>query len=277
LKRLIDEDLPLESPLGVLAELLRSVPPLVEVPVARRSALLLRIQRAADQSTRGVLRGPPRAPLRQGPRFEAADVGANSLRVRRLVWIVGVAAMLVSAVAAATVARRYAAHSSAWTAGQVAPAAVPVGPLVLLPPPAATPRPSSETVSSLEGAPRVIDEGGASRPPSSVPDVPSARFKLSTNGIHRSPRLGDGEDPTAVLEAIAALRDRGDAARASALLAEHLRAHPRGVLSEDALALAIEAAIARHDTRAAADLGRRYLAQYPNGRYRAFASRATEP
>jgi outer membrane protein assembly factor BamD (BamD/ComL family) len=108
-------------------------------------------------------------------------------------------------------------------------------------------------------------------------ETPSVRFKLSTKGSDRSPRLGDGEDPAAVLEAIAALRDRGDAVRASALLAEHLRAHPRGVLAEDALALAIEAAIARHDTRAAGDLGRRYLTQYPNGRYRAFASRATEP
>ena len=263
MKRLVDEDLPLDSPLGALVDLVRSIPPLVEVPIARRSALLLRIQSAADQ--------------RQRPRVEAAGVGAKSLGVRRWAWAVGVGAVLVSAIATATVARRYALHSRAWTAGQVAPAVVPVEPRVLLPPPTVTPPPSSGTVSFLVDGPSVIDEGGASRLPSSSPEVPSARITLSTNGGHRSPRLGDGEDPTAVLQAIAALRDRGDAARAGALLAEHLRVHPRGVLSEDALALAIEAAIARHDTHTAADLGRRYLAQFPNGRYRAFASHAADP
>jgi len=79
-----------------------------------------------------------------------------------------------------------------------------------------------------------------------------------------------------VLASIKALRQNGDPARASALLSQYLRAHPRGVLSEDALALSIEAANAQHDSRSAAGLGRQYLAQFPKGRYRAFALQATQ-
>jgi hypothetical protein len=60
------------------------------------------------------------------------------------------------------------------------------------------------------------------------------------------------------------------------LLAQYLKAHPHGVLAEDASALSIEAALARHDTRSAAELSRRYLAQFPSGRYRAFALQSAQ-
>lgn len=83
----------------------------------------------------------------------------------------------------------------------------------------------------------------------------------------------EGEDPSQVLEAIRALRKRGDAARAQVLLDNYLTTHPGGALTEDALALAIEAASARRDPRAA-DYARRYLARFPNGRFRAIAVRA---
>ena len=126
-------------------------------------------------------------------------------------------------------------------------------------------------------APPAVDTPAVTAPPAiSTVEAPSARLKLSTHAGDKQ-RAGGGEDPTLVLEAIRALRTQGDAARASGLLSEYLRAHPRGVLSEDALALSIESAIARHDSRAAADLGRRYLAQFPNGRYRAFASQSVGP
>lgn len=81
-----------------------------------------------------------------------------------------------------------------------------------------------------------------------------------------------GEDPSQVAEAVKALRKQGDAARAQALLDQYLRANPRGALAEDALALSIEAAAARKDPRAA-DYARRYLARYPNGRFRGVAER----
>ena len=69
-----------------------------------------------------------------------------------------------------------------------------------------------------------------------------------------------------------ALRKQGDAARAQALLDQYLKANPHGALAEDALALSIEAAAARKDPRAA-DYARRYLARYPNGRFRSVAAR----
>jgi hypothetical protein len=88
----------------------------------------------------------------------------------------------------------------------------------------------------------------------------------------RSEKPRAGEDPSQVAEAVRALRKQGDPARAQALLDQYLRQNPRGALSEDALALSIEAAAARKDPRAA-DYARRYLARYPNGRFRSLAER----
>lgn len=103
-------------------------------------------------------------------------------------------------------------------------------------------------------------------PSESAPAVPSS----ARRGAER-PRAG--EDPSQVAEAVRALRKQGDAARAQALLEQYLKTNPRGALAEDALALSIEAALARKDARAA-DYARRYLARYPNGRFRAVAERA---
>jgi hypothetical protein len=99
--------------------------------------------------------------------------------------------------------------------------------------------------------------------------VPSAD-KPSERRVEK-PRAG--EDPSQVAEAVRALRKQGDPARAQALLDRYLRSNPRGALAEDALALAIEAAAARKDPRAA-DYARRYLARYPHGRFRSVAERA---
>lgn len=99
---------------------------------------------------------------------------------------------------------------------------------------------------------------------SAVVEQPSAK---------RVDRPRAGEDPSQVAEAVRALRKQGDAARAQALLDQYLRTNPRGALAEDALALSIEAAAARKDPRAA-DYARRYLARYPNGRFRGVAERA---
>lgn len=100
--------------------------------------------------------------------------------------------------------------------------------------------------------------------PSAVPGAPSAKPQ---------PRLAAGEDPSRVAEAVRALRKQGDAARAQQLLDQYLKTNPHGALAEDALALAIEAAAGQKDPRAV-DYARRYLARYPNGRFRAVAQRA---
>jgi outer membrane protein assembly factor BamD (BamD/ComL family) len=78
-----------------------------------------------------------------------------------------------------------------------------------------------------------------------------------------------------VTEAIRALRTDHDTARAEHLLDEYLMRHPHGLLSEDALALSIEAAATEHDPRAIAN-ARRYLASFPHGKYRAFARRVAD-
>jgi type IV secretory pathway VirB10-like protein len=106
-------------------------------------------------------------------------------------------------------------------------------------------------------------------PPSSVEPTP----EVESPSAKRADKPRAGEDPSQVAEAVRALRKQGDAARAQQLLDQYLRANPRGALAEDALALSIEAAAARKDPRAA-DYARRYLARYPNGRFRSVAERA---
>src|SRR5689334_6336909 len=81
------------------------------------------------------------------------------------------------------------------------------------------------------------------------------------------------EDDRLVFDAMRALRQDGQPERASRSLDEYLRRHPEGQLAEEALALSIEAASARNDPRAK-DLASRYLAKYPNGRFRSAAERA---
>ncbi len=110
----------------------------------------------------------------------------------------------------------------------------------------------------------------ALRAASAPPERPSTRVRTNAPATN-------GEDPAAVLEAIRALRYNGDPVRAGQLLGQYLKAHPRSVLAEDASALSIEAAIAGRNPRSAAELSRRYMAQFPNGRYRAFAIQALQP
>jgi hypothetical protein len=135
-------------------------------------------------------------------------------------------------------------------------------------------------VTPFAALPDDSDDLALFMPPSSGLEPGSERPTVRPS--HRpEPRVlktGDknGEDAALVLEAIAALRNRGDGVRAGALLSEYLKSRPNGLLAEDATALAIEAAMARHDERGSGELSRRYLKQFPNGRYRAFAFQALE-
>ncbi len=127
---------------------------------------------------------------------------------------------------------------------------------------------------------RALTAAAASRkvtPPSTEeqPTAPVAPEKVaSTPRTRATPSLSAGspEDPKRVMDAMYALRKERDPARAQALLEEHLREHPHGALAEDALALSIEAAAARHDPKAK-EYARRYLAKYPQGRFKPLAQR----
>ena len=89
--------------------------------------------------------------------------------------------------------------------------------------------------------------------------------------LHRARTL-KSEDPSLVVSAIQALRQDRDPERAGRLLAAYLRTHPRGALAEEAVALSIEAADARHSP-AAVTFAERYLKEYPHGRFSSAAER----
>ncbi len=74
-------------------------------------------------------------------------------------------------------------------------------------------------------------------------------------------------------EALRALRRDDQPLQARALLEAYLAANPVGSLSEEALALCIEASSKSEPTRAR-EYARRYLSLYPLGRYRIAAEHA---
>jgi hypothetical protein len=143
----------------------------------------------------------------------------------------------------------------------------------------ASPQPVAHVAAPvISAAPHVAAPQATPEPaldaPNPAPRTSAARPESRPAREVKARPTSEGEDPSQVLEAIRALRKRGDAAHAQVLLDKYLAAHPGGALTEDALALAIEAASARHDPRAA-DYARRYLARFPNGRFRAIALRAS--
>jgi TolA-binding protein len=75
-----------------------------------------------------------------------------------------------------------------------------------------------------------------------------------------------------VYETAHALKNEGDPARAGRILDDYFKRYPHGALAEEAQALAIDIAVARGDARVTA-LASRYLAQFPNGHFRAKAER----
>ena len=88
-------------------------------------------------------------------------------------------------------------------------------------------------------------------------------------------RAGAGEDPSRLVEAVRALRIDDDPARGERLALEYLRVYPRGALTEEALAVAIEAGARRQDARTDR-LAERYLRTYPDGRFRRVADQALQ-
>ena len=76
-----------------------------------------------------------------------------------------------------------------------------------------------------------------------------------------------------VWEALVALRRDHDPTRAATLLSHELEADPHGVLRQEALVLAIEAADAHGDRRGAESFARAYQREFPSGRFRQLAQR----
>jgi hypothetical protein len=160
--------------------------------------------------------------------------------------VFGVLLVAAGATAAATLGHRWLGRRSRPVA-----APPPAAPVELRPRPAA---PAREEI--VAPAPVEIP---AVAPETRRPHVPRARAQ--------------SEDPSAVVTALEALRKQHDPDRAARLLAGYLAAYPKGALAEEALALSIEAAAARHDPAATA-FARRYLTDYPRGRFRQTAEAA---
>jgi hypothetical protein len=85
------------------------------------------------------------------------------------------------------------------------------------------------------------------------------------------------EEAALVLAGLRALRREHDPTRAGTLLARYVERFPQGVLAQEALAIAIEADLARGDRQAAAALAEQYLKRFPAGRFSRFSRRAMDP
>jgi len=225
----------------VLADLIRASEPVVVTP-ARKQRVLNRV--LLRQTTRRAVRS----------------------RLLRPVFVLGVIS-LAGATAAATIGRR------AWIERRVQINARPDEPVALASRPRhAHPKPSA-AVPASETADELLDEPAAIVPPPSRPTPRTVRRPAHV--ASRARAVHASEDPSRVFDAIQALRTERDPARASRLLAEYLARYPHGALAEEAVALSIEAAAARHSP-SAATFAERYLRDYPSGRFRHTAEQALE-
>jgi hypothetical protein len=223
------------------------------------AALLARVpplafSAARQQRVRFALRAarPGWAVLRLSPAFLAGAVilgatGASAMMARYFVRTHLLAPELATTIAGAGDPAPRAAGKSR----QASPAPAPVRQEPESAPAAA---PLPEPVAKAEPAPKAAPP--KSRVAAAAPVNPSAS---SPGGA-------------LMLEAMQARR-AGDMARAASLLAEYRAKYPDGDLHEEALALSIEAAVARGDDNAKG-LAAQYLKRYPNGRFREQADRA---
>jgi len=223
----------------VLADLIRASEPVVVTP-ARKQRVLNRVL------------------MRETTRRRARS------RLLRPVFVLGVIS-LAGATAAATIGRRALIERRAQTnARPVDPVALAARPRHVRPKPV-VPAAADETADQLLDEPEVA-----------APSRPTPRtLRRPAHVASRARAAHSSEDPSRVFDAIQALRTDRDPARASRLLAEYLARYPHGALAEEAVALSIEAAAARHSP-SAATFAERYLREYPRGRFRHTAEQALE-
>jgi len=179
----------------------------------------------------------------------------SGLRLGRPAIVFGILFFLAGASAAATLGAR-------WIAERQAAAPQVMGRSAAQP---------STTVRSYPAAtsPAPMVEQSAEEVPL-IPTVAPSRASLARSP---RPRQSHGENPSAVMAAVKALRQDHDPAQARRLLREYLRLYPRGSLAEEARALSFEAARAAHSPDAVV-LANEYLTLYPHGRFQKAAQQA---
>lgn len=229
----------------VLADLIRASEPVVVTP-ARKQRVLNRV----------LLRQTSRRP--------------TGSRMLRPVFVISVLS-LAGATAAATIGRR------AWIEGRAQSTARSAEPLAPIATKTKHARSKAAQVAEDDLAGDAVDEmldAPAASEPAPVRVTPRA-LRRPAHVASRSRAIHSSEDPSRVVDAIQALRTDRDPARAGRLLAEYLTRYPHGALAEEAVALSIEAAAARHSP-SAAGFAERYLREYPRGRFRHTAEQALE-
>lgn len=240
-----------------LADLIRASEPVVVSP-ARKQRLLNRVM------------------LRQQSRRSA-----TARRLLRPVLAIGVLS-LAGATAAATIGRRawIDRHTQADTDTDLSNAArvVVVAPSKRFHSFSRSAIPTvAPVVTPVDEAPPADAEPETALRPGHRPGKGSnkASRNKASQMMTRRPRAASSEDPSRVVDAIQALRTDHDPVRAETLLSEYLARYPHGALTEEAVALSIEAASARHSPGAAL-FAERYMRDYPNGRFRRAAEQALE-
>lgn len=117
-------------------------------------------------------------------------------------------------------------------------------------------------------APKAAPQKAAPAPATPEPAVdPMPEPEPEAKRSVPAPRASQsGPGASLMMEALQARR-AGDTARAQQLTAEYNKKYPNGALKEEALAIAFESAAARNDP-GAVKLAQKYLASFPQGRFR---------
>lgn len=198
-------------------------------------------------------------------RIKAMVLATRRERRRPLGTALAAVLLIAGTATAATLGHRL------FTSGDESTAHAPTPPLVHVPPMSAVP--PRVVQQEVAEEPELVETKAVDVEPSTPAKRPTrVQPKPAAQKATPAKSLRPGEDPTRVVQAIRALRQQGDATKAQGLLNDYMKKNPNGALSEEALTLSIEAAHTRKDPKAKI-YARRYLARFPNGRHRAFASR----
>jgi hypothetical protein len=231
-------------------EMLRSVKPTASSPLLKR-----RVWAALQESTMA-------SPARQR---------SSMLRV----VVVGVGLVAFTATAAATIGgRRIAARIEKLLRPQLGVGAIPPRPERTKPVRVVA---QAERAANVEPVPEVVASESPANADSRMPPagaLPPSPAHAALRPARAVPLAAETTRERAqVWEALVALRRDHDPNRAAALLNHELEANPHGVLRQEALVLAIEAADARGDRRGAESFARAYQREFPSGRFKQLAQR----
>lgn len=224
------------------------------------------LSRRGSELLRSVASTAPAAPVTEMKQRVWRSLHAPAAAPRRLpIFMLKLAIVALVALGAGTAGAVIAQRWQRWQRGIVprfhsqGVAGAPARPERMIP--------TRPTAPTPQVAPGPVEEPTVETP---LPK-PAARPTVRRVASAAPSAAAVARERTEVLDALVALRREHDPARAGTLLARYLSAHPRGAMREEALALAIEAADARGDRAAAAQLAQAYQAEFPAGRFLIFA------